>query len=106
MLIRLSKPLCADLIAFAVQCSRRRKGAEDKVVQPREIADPSIGGDAGDLSEARKRRAKRRLTATALAVRHVRQTLHGGALVVRRKMRVLARNRGALVSYDFARDKV
>ena len=34
---------------------------------------------------------------------HIRQPLHGGALVVRREMRVLARNGGALVPYDFAR---
>jgi hypothetical protein len=32
----------------------------------------------------------------ALAVRHVWQPSHGGALVVRREMRVLARNRGAV----------
>ena len=37
---------------------------------------------------------------------HIRQPLHGGALVVCCEMRVLARNRGTLVPYDFARDKV
>ena len=38
----------------------------------------------------------------ALTVRHIWQLLHGGALVVHRETRVLARNRGALVPYDLA----
>ena len=37
---------------------------------------------------------------------HIRQPLHGGALVVRREMRVLARNRGAFVPYDLPRHEV
>ncbi len=46
------------------------------------------------------------ISGIALGSRHVRQPLHGGALVVRREVRVLARNRGAFVPYNFARDKV
>ena len=37
---------------------------------------------------------------------HVRQPPHGGAFVVRRKMRVLARYCRTLVAYDLSRDKV
>jgi hypothetical protein len=53
-------------------------------------------------------RAKRRQTTQPLAsaVRHVWQPSHGGALVIRRKMRVLARNSRALVPYNLARDKI
>jgi hypothetical protein len=58
-----------DLIAFAVARSKNKqhpKIAEDKVVQPREIRDLSVGGDAGDPStRGEKRRAKRRLTAAS-----------------------------------------
>src|SRR5262249_8179047 len=41
-----------------------------------------------------------------LGVCHIRQSLHSSALVVSRKMRVLARNRVALMPYDLACDKV
>ena len=41
-----------------------------------------------------------------LDVCHVRQPLHCRALVICRKVRVLARNRGALVADNLARDKV
>ncbi len=41
-----------------------------------------------------------------LGVRYVRQALHCSALVVRRKVRVLARDCGALVSDNFARHEV
>jgi len=37
---------------------------------------------------------------------HVRQSLHGGALVVRRKVRVLTRNRGAFVTDNLARHEI
>jgi hypothetical protein len=46
------------------------------------------------------------ISGIALGSRHVRQPLHGRALVVRREVRVLARNRGAFVPYNFTRDKV
>src|ERR1043166_7228712 len=42
----------------------------------------------------------------ASAACHVRQSLHGGALIVRGKMRVLSRDCRALVPYNLARDKV
>ena len=42
----------------------------------------------------------------ALTVRYIWQSLHRGALVVCREMRVLARDCGALVPHNFARDKV
>jgi hypothetical protein len=42
----------------------------------------------------------------ASTVRDVRQPLHSCALVVCRQVRVLARDCGALVAYDLARDKV
>src|SRR4029077_17937176 len=42
----------------------------------------------------------------ALTVRYIRQPMHGGALVVRCKMSVLARDCGALVPHNLARDKV
>src|SRR5882757_2032990 len=54
--------------------------------------------------EPRKRRQTTQILASAAC--HVRQSLHGGALVVRCKVRVLARNRSAFVPYNLTRHEV
>ena len=107
-----SPALTAELETEAAdQITLPRESCREHTEQQRSVLPRSaeIGSrEPFSVCSRRKNHAKSSLMAPQLCsdIRHVRQPSHGGALVVRRKVRVLTRNRGAFVTDNLARHEI